>query len=203
MHEILPSIYQWSWFSPEKGYNFNGHLVAAGNETVVIDPPPLSSRDQETLVQQGPIAAIILTNRDHVREADALRKLLRTKVLAPEPDAPLMETRPDGTFGDQDALPGGMQAIHIPDNKSPGESALLLRRGKGVLILGDALVGKPGDRLQLMPPEKYADAVKAREGIRVLLGYEFDSILVGDGVSILTGGKAAIRRFLGRAEGEQ
>jgi glyoxylase-like metal-dependent hydrolase (beta-lactamase superfamily II) len=107
-----------------------------------------------------------------------------------------MEIKIDRAFKDGDLLPGGMKAIHIPDAKSPGESPLFLDRGKGILILGDALIGKPPGRLNLMPPEKYKDPSKAREGIRVLLNHTFDAILVGDGASILTGGRRAIEEFL-------
>lgn len=196
MKEILPGIYQWSWFSQEKGYDFNGHLIVTGTDRVMIDPPPLSAEDGAWLQKQGAISYIILTNRDHVREAEAYRKQFKTTVLAPVQDAPLMGIRIDRTFKDGDLLPGGIKAIHIPDGKSPGESALFLNRGKRILILGDALIGKPPGRLNLMPPEKYRDPSKAREGIRVLLKYFFDSILVGDGTSILTGGRQAIEEFL-------
>jgi glyoxylase-like metal-dependent hydrolase (beta-lactamase superfamily II) len=196
MKEILPGVYQWSWFSQEKGYDFNGHLVVSGAERVMIDPPPMSEDDRTRLQQLGPIEGIVLTNRDHVREAEAYRTKFKTIVLAPEADAPLMEIKTDRTFKDGDLLPGGMKAIHIPDGKSPGESALFLDRGKGILILGDALIGKSPGKLNLMPPEKYKNPSKAREGIRVLLNYSFDSILVGDGASILAGGRRAIEEFL-------
>jgi glyoxylase-like metal-dependent hydrolase (beta-lactamase superfamily II) len=196
MKEVLPGIYQWSWFSQEKGYDFNGHLVVAGAERVMIDPPQLSAEDEAWLQKQGPIAGIVLTNRDHVREAEAYRKKFKTIVLAPQDDAPLMEIKIDRIFKGGDLLPGGIKAVHIPDGKSPGESALFLDRGKGILILGDALIGKPPGKLILMPPEKYKDPSKAQEGIRVLLKYKFDSILVGDGASILTGGRLGIEEFL-------
>ena len=196
MKEIFPGIYQWSWFSQEKGYDFNGHLVVTGAERVMIDPPPLSAEDDAWLQKQGSITCIVLTNRDHVREAEGYRKSLKTTVLAPELDAPLMEIKIDRMFKNGDLLPGGIKAIHIQDGKSPGESALFLDRGKGILILGDALIGKPPGRLNLMPPEKYKDPSKAREGIRVLLKYHFDSILLGDGTSILTGGRKAVEEFL-------
>ncbi|HUK56269.1 MAG TPA: hypothetical protein VLY20_06385 [Nitrospiria bacterium] len=196
MKEILPGIYQWSWFSQEKGYDFNGHLIISGAERVMIDPPPLSAEVGTWLKTQEPITCIVLTNRDHVREAEAFRKQFKTIVLAPEADAPLMEIKIDRTFKDGDLLPGGVKAVHIPDGKSPGESALFLDRGKGVLILGDALIGKPSGKLNLMPPEKYKDPAEARDGIRVLLKYRFDSVLVGDGVPVLTGGKRAVEEFL-------
>ena len=41
---------------------------------------------------------------------------------------------------------------------------------------------------------KFADVAKARESLTRLLKYNFDTVLVGDGTSILGGGKEAVRR---------
>jgi hypothetical protein len=73
---------------------------------------------------------------------------------------------------------------------------LLLHRTPNVLILGDALIGNPPGELTLLPPEKYADIDKAREGIAVLLNYEYGPVLTSDGVSILNNGRGAIEAFL-------
>jgi glyoxylase-like metal-dependent hydrolase (beta-lactamase superfamily II) len=109
-----------------------------------------------------------------------------------------MDLKPTHTYTDGELLPGGIWVIQLKDQKSPGESALYIPQGqgKGVLIVGDALIGKPAGSVSLLPVEKYADAAKAKEGLRRLLKYEFDSLLVGDGTSILTGGKPAVVRLL-------
>ena len=64
------------------------------------------------------------------------------------------------------------------------------------MIVGDALIGKPPGAVSLLPSEKYANISKAREGLQRLLKYNFDSLLVGDGVSILTGAKAVVEHAL-------
>ena len=48
----------------------------------------------------------------------------------------------------------------------------------------------------MLPGEKYHDVVKAKEGLRRLLKYDFDAVLVGDGMSIITGAKAAVEKAL-------
>jgi len=194
MEAVARDVYQWSHFSDEKQLNFNGHLIVAGERRLLIDPPPLSAEGLTAIRQGRSIDAIILTNRDHVREAATYRALFRTKILAPELDAPLMEIAVDGAFAHGDHLPGGLMVIHLPDGKSPGESALLLERDGGVLILGDALIGRPPGSLSLLPPDKFADVARARAGVRRLLGYAFDTVLVGDGASIMTGGKEAVQQ---------
>jgi glyoxylase-like metal-dependent hydrolase (beta-lactamase superfamily II) len=196
MKEILPGIFQWSWFSQEKGMDFNGHLIVEGNERAIIDPPPMSPEDQIQIERLRPIGFILITNRDHIREAETCQKIFRARLLVPEKDAPEIPVRVDGTYKSGDVLPCGLTTIHIPDAKSPGECAFLLNRGKGVLILGDALIGKPPGKLNLLPPDKFADSKKAKEGLKGLLAVSFDAILVGDGVSILTQGKKAVQDFL-------
>lgn len=196
MREILPNIYQWSWFSEERKLDFNGHLLILGKERVIIDPPPLSEEAQKKISDEGWISYILLTNRDHTRQSERYRELFKTKVLIHEQDAPLIEFQADETFKDGELLPGGLKVVHIPHGKSPGESALYLNQGKGVMLLGDALIGNPPGAFKLLPPEKYADINKAKEGIKVLLAYDYDAVLVGDGTSILTEGKRAIERFL-------
>ena len=71
MKQIVPGIWTWPWFSEEKGYYFNGTLVAAESERVLIDPvrAPL-----ETFEAHGPFKAIYLSNKDHERMAYDLRR---------------------------------------------------------------------------------------------------------------------------------
>jgi hypothetical protein len=194
MQEVARGVYEWSHFSEEKQLDFNGHLVTSGRELVIIDPPPMSEADAAFVERQGRVVAIVLTNRDHVREAGRYRTLFRTKVLAPAQDAPLMDITVDGLYTHGNRLLGVLQVIQLADNKTPGESALLLERDAGVLILGDALIGKPPGALSLLPPDKYADVDRAKAGVGVPLGHASDTVLVGDGRSILVGGKDALRR---------
>jgi glyoxylase-like metal-dependent hydrolase (beta-lactamase superfamily II) len=196
MKEIFPGVFQWSWFSQEKGLDFNGHLVVDDQVRAIIDPPPISPEDQVQIERQLPIGFILITNRDHLREAENCRKLFGAKVLVPEQDAAEISIEADGIYRDGESLPCRLKAIHIPNAKSAGECAFLLSRDKGMLILGDALIGKPPGKLNMLPLDKFADPKKAREGIKVLSGLSFDAVLVGDGVSILTGGKQAVLDFL-------
>ena len=196
MKEILKGIHTWAWFSEQKGFDFNGWLIVAEGGNVMIDPPVMTPEDEARVRQIGSPKHIVVTNRDHDREAARCREVYDAETWMHALDAPLVDFKVDHTFRHGDRLPGGMEAVHIPDNKSPGESALLLRRTPNVLILGDALIGNPPGRLTLLPPEKYADVAKAREGIRVLLGYEYGPVLTSDGASILENGRRAVEAFL-------
>lgn len=192
MKQLLPGIWQWSWFSEEKQLDFNGLFLHVGEHKIVIDPPPMTAEASTLIRRQGQLDYIIVTNRDHAREASAYQADFRCQLQVPESDAPQMDLKATRTFKDGELLPGGIWVVHLQNQKSPGESALFLQQGKGILIIGDALIGKPSGSLSLLPAEKYVDAGKAKEGLRRLLKYNFDAILVGDGASILTGAKQAV-----------
>jgi len=196
MKTIAPGIQQWSWFSDEKQLDFNGLLLTINDHCILVDPPPLQPEDRTAILKSPRIDYVLITNRDHAREAETCRREFNAKVYAPAADAPLMEITPDKTFQDGELLPGGIWVIHLHDMKSPGESALFLERGKGCLIVGDALIGKPTGQLNLSPAEKFADVGKAKDGLKRLLKYQFDMVLVGDGASLMTAGKDALRRLL-------
>ena len=194
MKQLLPGIWQWSWFSEEKQLDFNGLFLHVGEHKIVIDPPPMTAQASTLIRRQGQVDYIIVTNRDHAREASAYQADFRCQLQVPESDAPQMDLKATRTFKDGELLPGGIWVVHLQNQKSPGESALFLQQGKGILIVGDALIGKPSGSLSLLPAEKYDDAGKAKEGLRRLLKYNFDAILVGDGASILTGAKQAVEK---------
>ena len=196
MKALFPGIAQWSWFSPEKQLDFNGLFLTIGEHRILVDPPPMGPDELNHVKRSGTIDYIIITNRDHAREAATYQAEFKCQLHVPEADAPQMELQPTKTFKDGELLPGGIWVVHLKDQKSPGESALFVQQDKGVLIVGDALIGKPAGSLSLLSPDKYADPAKAKEGLRRLLKYNFDAILVGDGASIVTGAKQAVEQAL-------
>lgn len=196
MNQVFPGIYQWSWYSEEKQLDFNGLFLTVGDHRILVDPPPIRAEDLAEIKRTGSVDYIVLTNRDHERETTALQQELECQVWVPAADASQMTCKPDKTYTDGELLAGGIWAIQLRDQKSPGESALFLQRGPGILIVGDALIGKPPGLVSMLPPEKYSDPARAREGLKRLLKYQFDMLLVGDGASILTGAKQVVEEFL-------
>ena len=196
MKNLLPGIWQWSWFSEEKQLDFNGLFLTVGEHKILIDPPPMTGEASSTILRNGPVDYIIVTNRDHVREAARCQSEFHCQLHVPEADAAQIDLIPTKTFKDGELLPGGIWVIQLKDQKSSGESALFIQQGKGVLIVGDALIGKPAGSVRMLSDEKYADVRRAQDGLRRLLKYNFESLLVGDGASILTGAKQALERLL-------
>jgi len=200
MREIISGVYTWSWLSPKHGYDFNGFAFESDGGLIVIDPAIMGEDDLDELLKLGNPESVILTNKDHERVAYDLRDKFGSKIYINETDSSFLKSPPDNTFKDGDVIAGNLRAINVPNNKSPGETALLLSRDKGILFIGDAIIGWPKDEFSLLPFGKYENPQMAKESVKVLLEYDFDTVLVGDGESILRGGKEAVRRFLDREE---
>ena len=197
MKQILPGIHTWSVFSQEKGLAFNGHLVANDEGCALIDPPPMSDADVDQAEKLGPPSIIIITNCHHSRGAMTFAGRWHARILLNEKDAESLPptVRLGGIYRDGDRLAAGLLAVGLDDQKSPGESALVCSKA-GAIILGDALIGKPPGGFTLLPAEKYKDVAAARRGLRRLLDHPFEAVLVGDGDSVIRGGRRAVEAFL-------
>ena len=197
MDEILKDVYIWSVFSEEKKLNFNGYFIPTQHPlfgNVVIDPPQASDSDLEQMESLGFVQHIIITNRDHIRWSEEFQKKFRAEIQINTNDIPRNTMVSDCNFNHGDMIAGFLQAVVIPDNKSPGETALFWAERK-ILFLGDALIGKPPGAVTLLPEEKYDDIQKAKAGISILQNLDFEHLLLGDGDSILHNGKEVVSQY--------
>jgi hypothetical protein len=144
---------------------------------------------------QSPLQAILLTNVHHERECDEMRKIFGVPVLINEKDDAGLERKADKTFADEDTLPCEIKTINFENQKSPGESAFFFK-DRGIMILGDALIGEIPGKLNMLPHDKYRDPKLPKRGLNKLLDYKFKSLLLGDGESILKNAKEAVEIFL-------
>ncbi len=200
-HEIIPDIFTWSEFSEEKQLDFNGYYIARKGESLLIDPPELDTsglNELSALMTKNshcPLKAIYLTNVHHDRMSQSLKDKFSVPVCIHKKDSELLEFSPETTFEDGDTGPCGLKIIHLNHQKSPGESAFLIADIK-TLIVGDALIGKIRGKVNLLPAEKYADRERAKESLGVLSEVDFDTLLVGDGHSVLKDAKSVVTEFL-------
>lgn len=197
MQHLSEDVYSWSVFSEEKQLDFNGLYLACAAGPVVIDPPPPSDADVQEMERLGPPRHIVLTNADHRRAAPEVRDRFGASLWIHAGDAPLVDCPVDATFTDGDVLAEALQILHVPNGKTPGESAVYWGARK-ILILGDAIIGRPAGGLGMLPPQKFADPDAAFAGLQRLGALDVDALLLGDGASILTGGGEVLRAFLAR-----
>lgn len=199
MKKIREDIYTWSVYNEEKQLDFNGLYLKFGKKSVLIDPPPMSPADLEEVEFLGKPHRLYLTNKHHTRNSEEYRRRWGCHLYIHEDDKPLMDIPVDGTFSDGELLEGELEAIRIPDAKTPGECAFYWKK-YGILIIGDAMIGKPEGSLSMLPDEKFKDPVRARQGLSVLRGLDYEKLFVGDGSSIYSNAKQAVTEFLNRIQ---
>ena len=195
MREIVTDIVTWPWFSEPHGYNFNGHLVRHPGGNVCIDPVEPTEDDLDALVRAG-VAWIVLTNRNHSRAANRVRASTgaRTVIHADDADhAHSQETALDDAL-EVGATVGPLEVVDA-SGKSPGEVALFWR-DRGILIVGDAIIGNPPGQCALLPERVMDDPARLRTSVRAFLDLEFDTLLVGDGEAILQDAKARVKELV-------
>ena len=194
MKAILDNIYTWSIFSDEKQLNFNGWFIPkhlGSTENIAIDPPKLTKHDLQQMNNMGGVQKIIITNQHHIRWATNLQEKFNASIMINIDEAKELNLKNHTTFSNDCIIVGFLQTIVVPNNKTLGETALYWAE-RNILILGDALIGDPAGHLRLLSDEKYADVQRARDGIKILLNYDFDILLLGDGDSILEGAKIVV-----------
>lgn len=195
MKEIVDGIFTWSRFSEPHGYDFNGHLVRHPDGNICIDPvePPAGILDE--IAREG-AARIVLSNRNHSRASNLVRARTGARTAIHPDDA--AHARDQGTEIDDEitvgATIGPFEAVAAV-GKSPGEVALFWP-ARRILIVGDAIVGDPPGACKLLPERVMDDPARLRESVRALLDLDFDTILVGDGVSILTDARTRVRELV-------
>ncbi len=195
MREIVSDILTWPWFSEPHGYNFNGHLVRDPGGNICIDPVEPTADDMETLVREG-VACIVLTNRNHSRAANRVRARAGARTVVHANDAD--HARNQGTELDDGLNLGDtVGPLEVVDaaGKSPGEVALLWP-DRGILIVGDAIIGNPTGHCGLLPERVMDDPARLRTSVRAFLDLDFDTLLVGDGEAILRDAKARVKELV-------
>ena len=195
MRELLDDIYSWSRLSEPHGYDFNGYFLRHESGNIVVDPVEPEPEDLDWLAAEG-VSEILLTNRNHSRAANMVRSATDAQTLIHRSDADHAQRQ--GCIVDE-AMSSGEQ--HGPlqvlpaKGKSPGEIALYWPERR-ILILGDAAIGNPPGKLSLLPEDKLDEPGRLRDSLRALLDVDFDCLLLGDGVPILSDAKARLSELV-------
>jgi glyoxylase-like metal-dependent hydrolase (beta-lactamase superfamily II) len=195
MREIVPGIFMWSWFSEPHGYNFNGFLVHQPTGNICVDPVEPTPEASARLARDG-VAWIVLTNRNHTRRADLVREQTRARVMIHPADA--AHASAQGTSIDQDLTPGSrvgpLEIVSVP-GKSPGEVVLRWPERR-LLIVGDAVIGKPPGQLSLLRERVMDDPRQLRQSLRQLPTENVEIVLTADGEPILHDAGARLRELV-------
>ncbi len=189
----LHGISMWSWWQPDRSIFFNSFFVR-GDENIIVDPLALGEDDVRTIREQGSAQWIVVTTRDHEREAAILAEELDAKVAAPQLDVDEMAVGVHRRLRDGDTI-GRVRVVQLDGMKSPGEFGLYIADCSTVIV-GDALWGDPPGTLRMVPDGKLGDPQRAASSLRRLWELEPQNILVGDGHCIYGNATEKIAAYL-------
>lgn len=196
-HRVKSGVWMWSIFSEEKRMDFNGYLIQTGpNQSFIVDPPCAGPDVLEGFTPLPKAEFIFLTNADHQRAAEEFRQRFQLPIYVHELDVPLLSLKPDFTVQDGHSFVDGWRVIHLPNQKTPGESALY-NQPQQTLLVGDALIGHPVQSLSMLPKEKYRDRYAALSALQERLGgLQVKAVLAGDGDPLMSDAGAILQDAL-------
>src|SRR5579864_5324011 len=96
----IAGAWMWSAWQPDRGLAFNSYLFERDGGFVAVDPLPLDESSVEEIARRGGVHTIVVTNRDHERDARALRERFGARLMASAAEANLLGIAVDATFHD-------------------------------------------------------------------------------------------------------
>jgi glyoxylase-like metal-dependent hydrolase (beta-lactamase superfamily II) len=199
MEELVPGLWHWTARHDRIHATVSSYYLA--EDGVLIDPMT-PAEGLEWFRRVRPPRHVLLTNRHHDRHAWRLRDAFGCTVHCVENGAYELEDRgPVETFEFGETLPGGVVA-HEVDAICPDETALHLPAHRA-LACADGVVRTSGGqgRLAFVPDGLMDEPEETKQNLRAayrrLLTLDFDLLLLAHGLPLATGGKEALREFVG------
>jgi uncharacterized cupin superfamily protein/glyoxylase-like metal-dependent hydrolase (beta-lactamase superfamily II) len=194
---VVDGIRIWSAWQPGPNVFFNSFFIEAEGGNLIVDPLPLADADAAEIEARGGAAWVVVTNRDHERDAANVAARFGAKIAASEADAPLLGLEVARRLGGDDEI-GGARVLAFEGLKTLGEIALFFL-AKKTAIVGDALWGDVAGSVRLGP--KLADPAKAALSLRRLAATKAEHLLIGDGQCLFGNATAAIWKCLEACDG--
>jgi uncharacterized cupin superfamily protein len=191
---IVDGVAMWSRWQSDRKMHFNSYFLRGDGENLLVDPLPIDDADAEQILSCGGAQWIVVTNRDHEREARAAAQRFSAPVAASQPDAGEMSIEVQRILCDDDAI-GVAKVIALEGLKTAGEFALHLPAKQTVLV-GDAVLGDPAGSVRMMADEKLIDPNRAARSLCKLRAVHPRHLLVGDGAPVFERAYEAITACL-------
>ena len=190
--QVRSDLFFWQGYEPAVKTDLSCAALATRAGLIFIDPLPLASDALAELTENFSPAAIVLTNANHERAAEALAKRFGGIPIHAHRDA-RGEIAATHWHEDDETILENVRLVHLP-GFAKGEIAL--HRGD-YLLVGDALINLPPHGFAMLP-EKYCENAKlARASLQKLLALSFNLITFAHGLPIVSGARERLETLLG------
>lgn len=188
-------LFGWSEFNEERNLDFHSLAWIRELGNILIDPLPLSNHDRKHLENLGGAGIIVITNSDHIRDAEHIAQETGAEIYGPAGERETFPVSCARWISDNEEIVPGLIAYQVNGSKTPGELALVLE--KTTLITGDLIRCHVGGELCLLPDAKIKDRSEAVQSVaRIADLPDIETVLPGDGWPIFNQGGKALERML-------
>ena len=207
MVEILEGLYSID-HSDKKDHSLETWVLKCDEDVVLIDVA-MNPADLENITNElssfkktwDDVKLILITHKhgDHVKNLPRVKELTNAPIKAHKLEAPLIEkavgVKVEG-LDDKETISfcGGIELIWVPGH-SEGNSCYYLKSRKAI-IAGDTIFGDPEGNLEVPPAKWCLDAKQATAGIKRLLSYDFQYLLLTHGKDIMEGAKEKVNELV-------
>jgi hypothetical protein len=196
VEEIARGIWHWTATHPRIGIEVSSYFLAGPD--VLLDP--LEPPEDDRLDELGPPAAILLTNRHHLRDSVKLVERFGCPIRAPEPGMhEFSEGEPVQPYRFGEELAGGQVTVYEIGSICPDEAALHVP-ALGALAAADGVTRYLEDELHFVPDDLMDEPEQTKVGLKLAYGrlaheLAFEHLLLAHGRPVVGDGREALRRF--------
>ena len=201
MDEVLPGVLHWTTFHEGIGQPVHSHFFVEG--CALFDPRVPEDGGLEEVARHGRPEAILLSNRHHLRHAEAFAERFDCPIRAHR--SGLHAFAGDGPdvqpFEFGDAVAPGVRALEV-GALTAEDTAFHVAAGPGALLFADALIRDGDGELTYVPDALMGDdPEEVRRGLtaaleRLLDEADFDALLFAHGAPVPAGGRERLAAFV-------
>ncbi len=188
-HEIAEGLYCWQAYDPSVKTDLTSTAIRHGGKLLFIDPIPLAEEPLAQLARLGP-GAILITSANHQRAAAAFRERFSIPIWS----AADLECGVDRRLEEGEVVEG-LEIIRLAGVVA-GEMAIHSPRGRGAMMMGDALIHLEPTGFAVLPRKYCEEPKRARESLQKLLHFAFDLMTFAHGLPIVSGARERLQALL-------
>jgi glyoxylase-like metal-dependent hydrolase (beta-lactamase superfamily II) len=181
LQNVVPGCYLWQAYSPEAKVELTSHALVSGKDIFLVDPIGLTKKAfAELEAIPGNIAAVLLTNGNHERDAVALRDRYHVPIYA----HPAAGSEFEFETVDISALSSELEIIPLR-GAGPGEVGIYDRQ-KRLLILGDIVINLSSYDFAPLPAKYATDVKEMQRSLAALKTLDVSTICFAHGLPVTT-----------------
>lgn len=185
------NLYCWTHFDQDRNIDFHSYLWVRDEGNVVFDPLPLTTHDEKHLQSFGKVCYIIISNSDHIRNAEILAEQTGAEIFGPAAEKVSFPIKCTSWLTESKNVIDGLDVYCLRGSKTDGELAFVV--DGSTLITGDLIRAHAGGKLCILPDAKLQNVEQAKNSVNRLARIKgIDAILPGDGWPVFNHGEQAL-----------